>query len=427
MSKRRKIERRQFLRRVGEGSLAAAAGYGLLPGLSRHASAAPASHRVVRVHSESATSWSGPWPVPQSGPPYYFDSIDAGVAKSMFDQGIQLLTGTSSPSAAWQQIIEDYTAGDKVVIKVNLNCCSGPEDTDNRMDATAPLIDAVLDGLIDDRGIPTEDILVYDTSRYIPTVRLLNRSRYPASVFSTNHGVWDETEPEVTFDDAPPSPGATGEQQVCTYCHYYVSADLTAARYLINMPLLKAHPSSASSGAGFTGALKNHYGSVAYPSKLHDEDKIYGGVENCSYIPDVNNNPHIRDKTRLIVADGLFGHYSTNGDPPVQWLTFGGGTPNSVLVSFDPVAIDSVMLDMIRDEMVARGRQPQDPHYLQIAANYGLGVHERKPYSEIEYIENELGVGVTRTNVDNVIRQFKSNAATESDVITTIDQYMSGE
>jgi len=422
MSKRRKIERRQFLRRVGEGSLAAAAaGYGLMPGFSKHALAAPASNRVVRVHSESATSWSGPWPVPVSGPPYYFDSIDAGVVKSMFEQGLQLLTGTTNPTAAWHEIIGDYSAGDKVVIKVNLNNCSAPEDTDNKMDATAPLIDAVLDGLVDNRDIPISDILVYDTSRYIPTVRLLNRSRYPAAVFSTNHGIWDETEPEVTFDDQPPQPPQ------CTYCHYYVSADLTAARYLINMPLLKAHPPSAFSGAGFTGALKNHYGSVKYPDKLHDSDKIYGGVENCSFIADVNNNPHIRDKTCLIVADGLFGHYSNNTDPPRQWLTFGDGTPDSVLVSLDPVAIDSVMLDMVRDERDARGLELYDPGYLEIAHDYGLGVHEHKPYSQIEYIVSELGAGTTRGAVDNAIRRFKSGDATVDDVNAAVDQYMNGE
>ncbi len=402
---RKRLNRRRFIRRCARGSLAAAVSSRLVPGLTEPAFAVLHPHRVVRVHSASATSWPGPWPVPPSGPPYYYDFIETDVVKLMFNKGIQRLTDAASPAAAWQEIMTAYQPGDKVVIKVNLNNSSGPDDLDNVMDATAPVVDEVLDGLTQSLGIPVGDVLVYDTSRYMLTARLVNRSRYAASVFSTNRNVWDESA-EVTFRDPPEAPDL----------HYNLSLDLTTAQHLINIPILKRH------AMGITGAMKNHYGSVKYPSYLHAD------MENNSYIGDVNNNPHIRDKTRLIVCDALFGNWSVNyGEGPRDWTTFPEGTPNSLLFSLDPVAMDSVLYDIIRDERVARGTTAWDPHeFLQVAMDYhGLGVHEHKPYSEIDYVET--GVEVGRSDIDNMIRLRKSGEATDDDVLDLIDRYMSGE
>jgi len=399
---RKKIDRRRFLHRFCRGSMAAAAvaaGNGLIPRLFKPAFATLYPNRVVRVSSPDATSWNG-------SASYYYDYVDTGVVKSMFNQGIQRLTDAASPTEAWQEIMGTYVSGQKVVIKVNLNNSKGSDEEDNEIDAIAPVVDEVLDGLTQAVGVPIGDILVYDTSKEIPIPRLVNRSRYSAtSVFSSTFNVWDDSAPVEFRDDPEP----------CGYCYYDISKDLTDADHLINIPLLKRHD------CGVTGALKNHYGSVSHRSHLH------ANMENNSYIGDVNNNTHIKDKTRLIVTDALFGNWATNCcEPPRLWQTFDNDSPNSLFFSLDPVAIDSVMLDYIRDERTARGLA-QDPHdFLQVAMDWhGLGVHEHKPYSGIQYIDSDARV--TRGDVDRAIRQFKAEQISEQEVLNTITQYQNGE
>jgi len=400
---RKEIARRLLLKRLMKGSVVATGAVlakRFMSGESNPAFAAEHPHRVVRVHSADATSWD--W----SSNYYYSDEcIDSDVVKSMVNEALQRLIDASTPTQAWQEIMASYVPGDKVVIKVNLNNISGEHDQDNTMDATAPIVDAVLDGLIQNAGIPQANILVYDTLRAMPVERLVSRSSYPPSVFSSNYRVYDESV-EIAFVDPLQYPDE----------HHYVSLDLTNAQHLINIPLLKCHGNAA-----VTGALKNHLGTIRRPWRLD-----HANIGNNSYIADVNNNPHIRDKTRLIVCDALFGNYQGNQGAPLQWQTFGNGSPNSVLVSLDPVATDSVMLSMIQAERTARSLASKPFGYLDVAMDYGLGVHETPPFDEIEYIEAQLGQ-TTRSDVDRAIRQHKEGEATEGEVLSVIEGYMSGE
>jgi hypothetical protein len=101
---------------------------------------------------------------------------------------------------------------------------------------------------------------------------------------------------------------------------------------------------------------------------------------------DINNNPHIRDKTRLVIGEGLFGNPLNNWSSIEQWDIFGTDDPNILFFSVDPVAISSVMTDYIVAE---RGNQGHEA--LHAAAALGLGVHEHwdsfanKQYSSIDY------------------------------------------
>jgi len=52
--------------------------------------------------------------------------------------------------------------------------------------------------------------------------------------------------------------------------------------------------------AGVTLSMKNHYGSVDNPGSLH-------GGQCDPYIPELNNVPDIKDKTRLIVLGWISG------------------------------------------------------------------------------------------------------------------------
>jgi hypothetical protein len=162
------------------------------------------------------------------------------------------------------------------------------------------------------------------------------------------------------------------------------------AEHLINIPLLKSH------GSYITLALKNHYGSVIYRDNtlgsMHEYFNQGGNKQSCdleteNILADINDNPHIRDKTRLVIGDGLFGNSYTNGGSVERWDIFNNDDPNILFFSADPVAISSVMTDYIVAE-----RGNQDHEHLHAAATLGLGVHEQwdnatnRKYTEIDYV-----------------------------------------
>ena len=145
---------------------------------------------------------------------------------------------------------------------------------------------------------------------------------------------------------------------------------------------------------GWSCAFKNHYGTTVKPSKLHPYSSLEGDYYTADYSPfiDIYNNPHIGGKTILTVADGLFAAFNRHF-PPKVWETFGNDYPKSLLFSTDPVAIDCVMGDLLTTEKPTV--DPRAGDYLVLAANAGLGVHERgdpwgSGYSSIDYQKFEL-------------------------------------
>ena len=126
--------------------------------------------RVVRAYDQNASTWD--W-----SSNYYFDFIDQAAVNQMMWQGLMSLTGASTPRLACERVIPTYQPGDKIAIKINLNNNSNQS---NEIDATAPVLNAVLLVLISGLGVPEGDIYVYDVSRAIPTFRI--RSRVPYAV-----------------------------------------------------------------------------------------------------------------------------------------------------------------------------------------------------------------------------------------------------
>ena len=152
-------------------------------------------------------------------------------------------------------------------------------------------------------------------------------------------------------------------------------------------------------------------------------------LNTTNILADINNNPHIRDKTRLVIGEGLYGNPYRNWQFTERWKIFGNDDPNILFFSKDPVAISSVMTDYIVAE---RGKQ--DHQQLHAGELIGLGVHdhwdafETKQYSLIDYIHIDLNnQSVTRLDIDRKIKQFKEGIATESEVKQLIDSYMQGQ
>ncbi|MBE0585854.1 MAG: DUF362 domain-containing protein [Desulfofustis sp.] len=154
---------------------------------------------------------------------------------------------------------------------------------------------------------------------------------------------------------------------------FYLARSYTFADHIINVCLLKNH------GCGVTGAMKNHFGAIPppFPKFLHD------GLGSKSYIGDLCNTPTIREKVRLNICEAVFGNWHNNVWCPRPWLTFPGGTPNSILLGTDPVAFDSVLLQHITDEIEARGTDVEE--WVWLAIKDHLFLHYAMEHLPLEF------------------------------------------
>lgn len=378
------LDRRTFLKLFGTAAVVSS----VHPFLSY---ASPLRSRVVRIHDSQATRpWDyavmDPWnhTVENHGEfkevthERYYDYIDADVVQSMLDRGLRELTDMSSAKDAWRSLLPGVSQKDRIAIKMNMNNASGdPAATTNRMDQTMPLANAILNDLVNVLEVPEEQITMLDASRWFHPLIMKGRSRFPNVrwVDNTDKDRWDPSE-SVEFKKSEPLPGGK----------FWMPRDYTQADHIINLCLMKNH------GCGITGAMKSHFGSIPSPKMLHE------GLGDKGYIADVCNTPSIREKVRINIADATFANWHNNVWCPRPWKTFPEQSPNSLLMSADPVALDSVMLDHIIAELEMQGDAA--PRWVREGVTHTafldyamkglqLGVHEHAPYRRIDYLEVE--------------------------------------
>jgi hypothetical protein len=140
---------------------------------------------------------------------------------------------------------------------------------------------------------------------------------------------------------------------------------ITQANFLIDMPVLKDHNSNE-----LTSSLKNHYGSV---------DPQGGMCGDVEAMLELNTHPQIKDKTALVVLDGIMGvwHGGPQGSPR-YWSTYADGTPNTLFVSTDPVTVEYWGRDVINTERAYHGLDTYEGSYIEAASlpPYELGVSD---------------------------------------------------
>lgn len=332
----------------------------------------PTGSRVVHVHNSRATSWNG-----QTD---FWNYVDQTTVDTMVDQGMKALTGTSTVAEAWDSLLPDYSPGEIVAIKVNFNNSTACNDADAQIDALMQPVNAVIRAL-KLIGVPEKNIWIYDASRHIPD-RFVAANLYSNVVF-LDRGcrqpvTWSSDDPDAYVTFLPPSghPAlpATRIDDVLIDC-----------AYLINMPIMKPHGI-----AGITLTFKNHFGDITSPWNLHPYIDLGGASYRADYNPlvDIYRNPHIGEKTVLVVGDGLIASLAFDG-PPSLWGTFGNHTPNSLFFATDPVAIDCVMCDFLAAE-ISIPAEADD--YLVLAEQDGLGTYERGDpwgvgYTVIDYVK----------------------------------------
>ncbi len=247
----------------------------------------------------------------------------------MLDDGLSTLTGVADKLSAWRAL---FDAGDRVLLKVNCIDYSLP---------TPPVVTYAVAQRLIDAGLSAENILIFDrTDRELEACGYTLNESGPGIRCHGTRG--DGTE------------AALSQATV----RFYKEFDECDA--VINLPLPRSHPF-----AGITVALKNHDGSVNQPMRLHGN--------SCEAAADLNAQPNIRDKTRLIVGSALL---VASGD----WRR--PETEDSLLLSFDPVAHDTVARDILvryrEDQGQDSGSLIDIPKYLPKAQSLNLGAKDAK-------------------------------------------------
>jgi uncharacterized protein (DUF362 family) len=149
----------------------------------------------------------------------------------------------------------------------------------------------------------------------------------------------------------------------------YLPRQVTEAKYMINMALLRPHGM-----AGVTLSGKNHFGSVHFPNDggwspriLHNSVLRTQPMGSYNALVDLMGHRHLGGKTMLFILDGLYTAEHNEGSV-MRWASFGDHWASSMLMSQDPVAMDSVALDLLASEPRATQVRGNADNYLHEAA-----------------------------------------------------------
>ena len=320
--------------------------------------------RVAWTQDFAATNWdekTGIW---------WDDKATSQVeCDRMMSKTLQNLTGVNTDKEAWKKLFEynnemngrgkkGYVKGEKIVVKLNMNAIHNITDPWKNQGYPSPhLLFSLVRQMIEVAGVSGDDIILTDPSRYIGE-QINDKIR--------NNGSPEYAKIIIEECKARALPGyrtAQPDLKAAVWFNMpndslykmYLPKSYTEATYLINYTLARPHRVF-----GITSVAKNHFGSVwdikksAFaPHPLH----AFGLWDYAT--PNKLNDPHsapvlmghkiIYNKSFLYLADGLF--TSLNQTLPVaKWSTFNNDWFSSLLMSQDPVALESVVYDFIASE-----------------------------------------------------------------------------
>ena len=305
--------------------------------------------RVTWAHDPAGVTWDGTgswWEDAYNHQPV----IDRMVANS-----IRSLTNQKTDAQAWKAIFHyfnrthgrgntGYRTGEKIAIKANLNN-TVDHGTIDRLNSSPHLILALIRQLTGPGKVAQSSITVFDSSRFIPG-NLYDKihGEFPGVVFVDHIGGDGRLKAEFKLNAIPfsiTSRNATG-----------LDTTVVEATYLLDTALLKGHVSS-----GMTLCAKNLFGATsiytdwhknAHDGFRHNSD----GLASYSAFVDFLGHRDLGEKTILFLIDGLYGSDNADGPPRRKWkmAPFNDAWPNSIFMSLDGVAIDSVGFDFLTSE-----------------------------------------------------------------------------
>jgi hypothetical protein len=345
-----KINRRQFLKVTAAGTV------GLLAGCRSTAAPSPTPTTAAPTAAPTTAATAAATPVGRPAVIKMFpeipstvvhaahagvwegDTLSPVVLRQLLDSSITRLTGLNDARQAWAAL---FSPAERIAVKVNTF-------RNSLIWTHVPLVTAVTDSL-QDAGIPAENIFLFDyyTNELEKAGFTIRKDGAGVRCYGT------EDDYVRGF-----SAGSTPVQ---------LSRILAESDALINIPVLKSHMI-----AGLTFAMKNHFGSILSPESMHYpvEEKMAG----------LNAIAPIKDHTRLVIGDMLEANLRYSDYFPYWKADYKG---NSILMSFDPVAHDTVGLQTLSDLLTADGGDPASlvgmaAPCLVSGAALGLGTNDLK-------------------------------------------------
>jgi len=261
-------------------------------------------------------------------------AIDPKRLEEALGAAVARAAGEATPTAAMRRLFKPTD-----VVGIKVNCLGG------RGVSTRPEVALQLAAFLQAAGVPAERIYVWDrTDRELRAAGYVLSSVKGVRVFGTDE--------DFDLRLVEWGPSASRFDRVLAY-------ELTA---LVSCSILKDH---GLAGASLT--MKNWYGVIHNPNKLHDD--------NCApFIPHLVACPMIHDKLRLNVVDGAIAQCHGGPARAPRWAWPYGG----FLASTDPVAVDAVAHEVLETRRKEVGLPPlrtegREPAHIAGASKLGLG------------------------------------------------------
>jgi hypothetical protein len=308
--------------------------------------------RVVWGHNPKIASWDG-----KTGFWWEDKFNNQQENDKLFAQTLCNLTNTKNEKKSWDSLFRffnktkknadfGYRSGEKIAIKINMNNTDAHESS-NRINANPQVVLSLLNSLINQGGVPQENITVADPSRFI-TNNVFDKchAAFPKVIFIDHNG--GDGRQKATFTENGFRYSFDFDRQTQKLATSFVEAE-----YVINLALMKGHVSQ-----GVTLAAKNYFGCLDIETDWRKNAHGSGfsqnreGKRQYSVYPDFMGHKDLGAKTMLFLIDGIYGNKFVDGIPEFKWnLTpFNKQWPNSLFASQDGVAIESVVLDFALTE-----------------------------------------------------------------------------
>ncbi|MBN2521730.1 MAG: DUF362 domain-containing protein [Bacteroidales bacterium] len=326
--------------------------------------------RVVWVYNENATNENC---TNEDNDDAYWLSKNCSqtLVDQMFSDGILTLTGEDTHADAWDAIFRyfnnnhekgdvGYDDSETVFIKINAVTAHGGAPVsgdfwgDIQYDTSPQTILSILRQLVNEAGVPQANIYVGD-----PMCDIYNHiydvlhGEFPNVRYVTSWGLnnrYDLTpssEAGITYSD-----GGTVITELNSHKLY---VEMMEADYILNIPTMKGHR-----WAGTTFFAKNHFGSntSGYSGALHkglmkpsEHEPLREGYNLYRVLVDIMGSQYMGGKTLLYFMDALWAT-SYEHQKPQKFLSnpWNNDWCSSLLFSLDPVAIESVCLDILQKE-----------------------------------------------------------------------------
>lgn len=348
--------------------------------------------RVVWVHNPDATNIKCT-NNSQSDAYWLAKNCDQAVVDAMFSNALLRVTDRSSDSLAWDAIFryfnvnhgkgdEGYNSKETIFIKVNAvtayngataNGGKQPASVDIESDTTPQTILAMLKQLINVAHVPQKNIFVGD-----PIADLWDHMyQYLHDVFPDVNYVSSRTisnRYELTANSTPGiyySDKGTVLTEITSHTFY---KEMTDANYLINIPVMKGHR-----WAGITFCAKNHFGdnTSGHSYELHkglmdgndnyDEEGRRYDYRMYRVLVDLMGCKYLGGNTLIYFVDGLWST-SHEHQKPQKFTSspFNNDYSSSIVLSLDPVAIESVCLDIMQKEFTDEDLSADPPRYTYV-------------------------------------------------------------